>query len=150
MSHIDEGKKKFTNVRFYNKDFSGKDLSNADFRSATLLECNFKGADLTRANFEGANCWGSDFEDSIMYKTNFKDAVLATANFKPKKCFGITITMSCDAFERTKLSRSMMLYLLYFPTVTVLPDKDVEAKLINTIGQDTYIALTKVFKEQLL
>lgn len=148
-SYNKEGKK-FTNTRFFERDFSNQDLANADFRSAKLYKCNFTGADLSYANFEGANCYESDFTDSVMYKTNFRDAVLAKAIFKPKKCFGITLTLHCDTFDKATVDRTLMLYWLYMPTMMNIEDKDLETKLVALIGHDTYKAITRVFKDQVL
>lgn len=142
--------KKFTNARFFERDFSNEDLTNADFRSASLIGCKFNGADLSYANFDNANCYEADFTDSVMHKTRFVDATLAHAIFKPKKCFGISITLSCDTFDKTIIDRTLLLYWLYMPLMMQLPDKEIETKLINALGQDTYLALTKIFREQIV
>src|SRR5690348_11235185 len=77
-------RKAYTNQKFYDENFFGKDLSHADFRGCTLFNCNFDNSDLGYANFEGANCYKSTFVGSRLYHTNFRNAVLAGTVLKPR------------------------------------------------------------------
>lgn len=142
--------KRFANKKFFGKDFSGMDLSNADFRSATLIECDFTGSDLSHALFNGANCYGANFTDAILHRTSFENAILARANFAPKKMFGVTITLTCDTFDKMKVSRTALLYWMFIATMMEAPDEEMQNRIVSSMGEDTYKALSKVFREQVI
>jgi len=141
---------RFTNKKFFAVDFSNMDLNNADFRSCTLHECNFENSDLTKAVFKGANCYGANFKGTIMHRTNFEDAILSRSVFDPKRIFGVTITMTCDTFEKVKIGRTAWLYWLFMPLLMEAPDKEIAERLITAIGKDNYEALSRVFKEAII
>lgn len=142
--------KRFVNKKFFGKDFSNMDLSNADFRNCTLCECNFENSDLTKADFKGANLWGANLKGTIMRMTSFEDAILSKSIFDPKLIFGVTITLTCNTFDKVKIGRTAWLYWLYMPLLMEAPDQEIADRLINALGRDTYVALSKVFKEQVI
>ena len=122
---VAEGKpeKVFINRKFYDTDFSNRDLTHADFRGCTLVNCNFDSSDLSYATFEGANCHGSTFRQSNLYHTSFKDAVLAHCTMDPRNAYGITISMTCDTFDKVKIGTGWMAALLYYPMIAEIPEE---------------------------
>ncbi len=148
MQQVIDAAKKFTGSKYFSHDFRETDLTNASFNHGTFVDCNFEGCDLSGATFIGANCYGSNFKDSIMDKTNFKDACLAKTVFDPKVIRGVTITLSCDSFDKMQVGRTALLYWLYIPLLMVSPDEKLTDALTNALGKERYIALTKVFKER--
>lgn len=143
---VAEGKN-FVGTKYFSHDFSKQDLVAASFNHGTFVDCNFEGCDLTQATFIGANCYGSSFKDAVMVKTNFKDAVLANTVFDPKVIRGITLTLNCDSIDKMRIGRTALLYWMFMPLRMESPDKELTDKLINAIGQDSYIALSRLFKE---
>lgn len=147
MTQAVEESKNFIGTKYFSHDFGGQDLSYASFNHGTFVDCSFKGCDLTHATFVGANCFGSNFQDSIMVKTNFKDAVLASTVFEPKVIQSITLTLNCDSIDKMKIGRTALMYWLFMPLRMESPDKILTDKIINAIGTDAYVALSRVFKE---
>src|SRR5271154_5135405 len=123
--------KNFSNQKIHQKSFKGRDLTNSDFRGAAVIGCDFSNADLSYAKFEGANCWEANFTDAKLYRTNFKDACLAKAIFKPKDCFGVTLTMCCDTFDRMQVDSKWQTVWLFMALMMDLPDKKLEEAIIN-------------------
>jgi len=142
--------KRFANKKFFGVDFSNSDLTNADFRSTTLIECDFRNSDLSHAIFKDANCYGSDFTDTIMHRTTFENAILSKTIFAPKRMFGITITMTCDTFDKMEISKTALLYWMFIPTLMKAPDEDMNNRIIAAIGEHNYLALSRVFREQII
>jgi uncharacterized protein YjbI with pentapeptide repeats len=143
-------KKTFLNQKFYDEDFSDKDLTHADFRNCTLFNCNFDGSDLTYATFEGANCYKSSFRRTKLYYTNFRNAVLAGTIMHPRDFFGTAITMTCDTFDKMQLSHQYKLVWLYQLLLTEsdsLNDK-VKTLLIDEIGEDRFKSLERIFRDR--
>jgi len=140
--------KVFINRKFYDHDFSGKDLTHSDFRGATLVNCSFDHADLSYANFESANCYRSSFVQARCYHTNFKDAVLAETKMDPRDMFGMTISVSCDTFDRIKLGEIWLYAWIFLPTLGDLP-ADMKEKmrglLRDAMGEDRVVAMERVF-----
>ena len=143
--------KSFVNKRFYDQSFERQELVHADFRGATLANCNFDHADLSYASFEGANCYGSSFRQTRLYRTNFKDAVLAETIMDPRDMFGLTLTLTCDTFDRAKLSGIWPVAWLYMITLAEMPKElheKVIALLVDHIGEERYKGLEKAFRER--
>src|SRR5437879_4988740 len=136
------------NRRYYKEDFTGLNLSNSDFRHATILECDFTDVDLSYSNFENTNCWGSKFEGTNLYRVNMKDAVLASTIMHPKDCFGMTLTLTCDAVDKMDINEKFWMYWLYMATMFKPPSEDHRKKLIDAIGEDSHKALQRLFKER--
>jgi uncharacterized protein YjbI with pentapeptide repeats len=129
----------FINRKFYDVDFSGKDLTHADFRGSTLVNCSFDNADLSYANFEGANCYRSTYRQARLYHTSFKDAVLAETNLDPRDMFGMTISVSCDTFDKMRLGPIWLAAWLFLPTLAVIPDEvraDLHKILEKVLGSE--------------
>lgn len=138
----------FINRKFYDYDFSDRDLVHADFRGATVVNCKFDNSDLSYANFEGANCFRSSFVQSKLYHTSFKDAVLAEVNMDPRDMFGMTISVSCDTFDRLKLGPIWLASWLFLPTLGVIPDparEELKAVLTKMLGEERLKSLERIF-----
>lgn len=145
-----EGKpeKVFINRKFYDKDFSSQDLTHADFRGCTLVSCNFNHSDLSYATFEGANCYRSSFVQSRLYHANFKDAVTAEVIMDPRDFFGVTLSISCDTFDKMTLGGNYPLIWIYLLTLAKLPEtlaEKLKKLLVEELGQGRYEALEKIF-----
>jgi len=138
--------KRSANRKYYREDFSGLDLSNADFRNATVTECNLQNVNLSYANMENANCWGSDFTGAILYRANFKDAVLANTKMHPKDCFGMTLTLTCDAVDRMQVSDKIMTMWLYMATMMKPETEETSSKIIEVIGKEHFEKLQGMFQ----
>jgi len=145
---LEGGRKKFSGQRLSRCDFSGQDLQNADFRGAVLTEANFTGADLSFANFEGANCWGACFKDANLRRTNFRDAVLANVDLRARNCFGITLTLSCDSVDETKVSSGLWYAWLMFATMMEPDDEDAKNQLIALIGPERFVKYKAHFRNR--
>jgi len=144
----DKATKVFINRKFYDEDFSNRDLTHADFRGATLVNCNFDNSDLSYANFESANCYRSSFRQSKCYHTSFKDAVLAETKLDPRDMFGMTISVSCDTFDRIELGNIWLAAWAFLPTLGDLPKEKREMfqNLVKgLIGEERLKALEKIF-----
>ena len=144
----DKEGKVFINRKFYDHDFSGKDLTHSDFRGATLVNCNFNHADLSYANFESANCYRSSFVQAKCYHTNFKDAVLAETKMDPRDMFGMTISVSCDTFDRIQLGNIWLAAWIFLPTLGELPDNMKERMrglLKEMMGEERVVAMERIF-----
>lgn len=140
--------KVFINRKFYDADFSSRDLTHADFRGATLVSCNFNDSDLSYANFESANCYRSSFRQSRLYHTSFKDAVLSETKMDPRDAFGMTISVSCDTFDRMELGEIWLVSWLFLPTLGVHPPgqrEKIQNLLKELIGEERLKAMEKVF-----
>lgn len=140
--------KVFINRKFYDADFSGRDLVHADFRGSTVVNCNFDNADLSYANFEGANCYRSSFRQTKLYRTSFKDAVLAETKMDPRDMFGMTISVSCDTFDRIELGQIWMAAWIFLPTLGVSTDgtkEELQKVLIKMLGEERFKALERIF-----
>lgn len=138
----------FINRRFYDHDFSGKDLTHADFRGATLVNCNFDSADLSYANFEGSNCYRSSFRQTKLYRTSFKDATMAETKMDPRDMFGLTLSVSCDTFDRMELGSIWVAAWLFLPTLGTLPEgvkEDIQAVLKKMLGEERLKAMERIF-----
>jgi hypothetical protein len=148
---VPKQEKVFINRKFYDKDFSGQDLTHADFRGCTLVGCNFDNADLSYASFEGANCYRSTFRQSRLYHTNFKDAVLAETQMDPRDMFGMTISVSCDTFDKIKLGKIWLAAWLYLPMLADLPEgtkEKIENVLNDLIGPERVKSLERHFSQR--
>lgn len=148
-----EGKpeKVFINRKFYDADFSNKDLTHADFRGCTLVSCNFDNSDLSYATFEGANCYRSTFRQSNLYHTSFKDAVTAEVTMDPRNAFGATLSLSCDAFEKVKIGKMWMAAWLYFPLIAEIPDdvrKTLTEMVKGMLGEEKFNGLERHFRNR--
>jgi Pentapeptide repeats (9 copies) len=144
----DKDGKVFINRKFYDTDFSGKDLTHSDFRGATLVNCNFDSADLSYANFESANCYRSSFRQSKCYHTNFKDAVLAETKMDPRDMFGMTISVSCDTFDRIHLGPIWLAAWIFLPTLGELPEnmkEKMRGLLKDMMGEERVVAMERIF-----
>lgn len=131
--------KVWINRKFYDTDWSNKDLAHADFRGATLVNCNFDCADLSYANFEGANCYGSSFRQAKLYHANFKDAVLAYTKLDPRDMFGMAISVTCDTWDKMEIGPIWLAAWLFLPTLGVLPDgvkEDIHNVLKKVLGSE--------------
>jgi pentapeptide repeat protein len=131
--------KVYINRKFYDVDFSNKDLTHADFRGSTLVNCNFDSADLSYANFEGANCYHSSFRQARLYHTSFKDVVLAYTKMDPRDMFGMTLSVSCDTFDQIELGPIWLAAWLFLPTLGVLPagiKEDIHKVLEKLLGSE--------------
>jgi predicted TIM-barrel fold metal-dependent hydrolase len=148
-----EGKpeKVYINRKFYDQDFSSKDLTHADFRGCTLVNCNFDNSDLRYATFEGANCYKSSFRQSRLYKTNFKDAILSETDMDPRDMFGMTVSVSCDTVDKMKLGTIWLASWLFLPLLADIPDKtkeDIRGVLHNLIGEERVKQMERLFAER--
>ena len=152
MSQLDKkGEKVHVNRKYYDKDFSNQDLSHADFRGATLVNCNFDCANLSYATFEGANCWRSTFRQAKLYRTSFKDAVTAETIMDPQDMFGLTISVSCDTFDRMTLGKTWLAAWLYLPMLGTLPDgirEQLQGVLVSLVGEERFKGLERHFAER--
>jgi uncharacterized protein YjbI with pentapeptide repeats len=158
MSHTKsttaEGKpeKVFINRKFYDQDFSQRDLTHGDFRGCTLVSCNFDNSDLSYATFEGANCYRSTFRQSSLYHASFKDAVLAECTMDPRNAMGVTISLNCDTFDKVKIGSNWMAAWLYYPLVADIPE-EVRTTLTdmvrNMLGEEKFNGLERHFKNRL-
>lgn len=140
--------KVFINRKFYDADFSSRDLTHADFRGSTVVNCNFDNADLSYANFEGANCYRSSFRQTKCYHTSFKDAVMAETKMDPRDMFGMTISVSCDSFDRIELGPIWLAAWLFLPTLGVLPEgtkEEIQGVLTKMLGEERLKALERIF-----
>lgn len=151
----DEKKKSkvFVNGKFYDHDFSNKDLTHADFRGCVLVNCNFDSCDLSYATFEGANCYRSTFRQARLYHVNFKDAVLAETFIDPRDMFAASVTLSCDTFDRTKMGPVWIAAWLYLITLAEIPDKTkekIDEALLELIGEERLKGLKRHFAERTL
>jgi hypothetical protein len=137
--------------RFYNRDFSGLDLSRLKLRHSVFYNCNFNSSNLSETDCEGSEFFGSTFIDSVCYRTNFKDAKLAGTTFAPKDCMGMTVTMQCQTFDGMKVSPLWFLCWLLMATMMVPGDgvfgkgSELVDKLINVIGTERYLKLRGLF-----
>lgn len=141
----------FQNRKFYDRDFSNQDLTHADFRGSTLAGCNFDSSDLSYATFEGANCYRSTFRQSKLYHCNFKDTVLAETNMDPRDMFGMTLSVSCDTFDRIKLGKVWLAAWLYLPMLADLPDgvkEKIQGVLEDLIGAERVKSLERLFSQR--
>jgi hypothetical protein len=118
----DKESKVFINKKYYDHDFSNRDLTHADFRGCTLVNCHFDNSDLSYATFEGANCYGSTFRQSRMYHTSLKDAVMAECDVDPRDMFGLTLSVSCDTFDKIKLGKIWLASWLFLPLLADIPE----------------------------
>lgn len=143
--------KVFINQRFYDQDFSDRDLTHADFRGCKLVNCNFDGANCSYANFESANCYGSSFKRTNLYHANFKDAVLAEADFDPRDLFGITVSMTCDTFDKLKMTK---LHVAFWVFNLLLLDIEPEMKeqlktlLISWVGEERLKGMVRAYGDR--
>lgn len=145
---VREGRKKvFTNQKFYGRSFADQDLSHADFRGATLCECDFSNSNLEYALFEGANCYRANFAQARLYHTNFKDAVLAQSRMDPRDAFGMTLSLTCDTFDRMELGERWLASWLYMATLALMPD-ELRKKVRAIIGEPRMDALDRIFRER--
>lgn len=135
-----DNSKSFDNRVLEGEDFRGRELSNARFRNAKLMQANFEGADLTGANFTDANCWGANFKDAKLYKATFQRAVLTGCNFEGADLRNVTITLTCDTFDKIKLSKKWLACWLWFPMLMDSPE-DLREKLREVIGPERVKAL---------
>ena len=136
--------KVFINRKFYDADFSSRDLTHADFRGATLVGCNFDNSNLSYANFEGANCYRSTFRQARCYRTSFKDAVLAETILDPRDFFGATISVSCDTWDRMKIGKMWLASWLFLSTLGDLP----QGSNGEDMKQEIYGVLNKLIGEE--
>lgn len=146
-NNSEEGKV-FINRKFYDADFSSRDLTHADFRGSTVVNCNFDNADLSYANFEGANCYRSSFRQSKLYHTSFKDAVLAETKLDPRDMFGMTISVSCDTFDKIQLGPIWLAAWIFLPTLAELPvgmKEELQGVLTRMLGEERLKSLEKIF-----
>lgn len=140
--------KVFINRKFYDADFSTRDLTHADFRGSTVVSCNFDNADLSYANFEGANCYRSSFRQTKLYHTSFKDAVLAETKMDPRDMFGMTISVSCDTFDRIELGSIWLAAWIFLPTLGELQPglkDELQDVLKKMLGEERLKALERIF-----
>lgn len=140
--------KVFINRKFYDSDFSGKDLTHADFRGSTVVNCNFDNADLSYANFEGANCYRSSFRQTKCYHTSFKDAVMAETKMDPRDMFGMTISVSCDTFDRIELGPIWLAAWLFLPTLGDCPSgikEEIQGVLKKMLGEERVKQMERTF-----
>lgn len=139
----------YLNKKFYDHDFSGQDLQHADFRGATLSKCNFDNANLSYATFDGANCYGSSFRQARLYHASFKDAVLAETKMDPRDMFAMSLTVSCDTFDRMELGDIWLASWLFLPTLAAIkPEikKEIQGVLITLLGSEERLkAMEKIF-----
>jgi len=148
--------KVFMNRKYYDADFSDRDLTHADFRGATLVGCNFDNANLSYANFEGANCYRSSFRQSRLYRTSFKDAVIAETIMDPRDMFGMAITVSCDTWDRMKIGKMWFASWLFLASLGELPPgmngEDMKQELFGVlnklIGEERVKQLERHFAER--
>jgi len=140
--------KVWINRKFYDTDFSSRDLTHADFRGSTVVSCNFDNADLSYANFEGANCYRSSFRQSKLYHTSFKDAVLAETKMDPRDMFGMTVSVSCDTFDRIELGPIWLASWIFLPTLGELQPglkDELQSVLKKMLGEERFKALERIF-----
>jgi len=145
----------FTNRKFYDEDFSNRDLVQSDFRGCTLFNCKFDHSDLAYANFEQANCYRSTFRRTRLYHTNFRNAVLAQTVMDPRDFFGVTVSITCDTFDKMELSHQWKLAWLYQLLLTTpdtsKPDRlneKIEKLMIEEIGEERFRSLVKIFENR--
>jgi len=140
--------KVFLNRKYYDHDFKGLDLTHGDFRGSTLVNCEFDNSDLSYATFEGANCYRSTFRQARLYHTSFKDATLAGCDLDPRDMFGMTISVSCDTFDKIKLGKMWLAAWLYLPMLADIPEetrKHLGATLVDLIGEERLKGLERHF-----
>lgn len=135
--------------KYYNRNFSGCDLSSCKMNFSMFYQCVFDQADMSNANCEGSDFTGSSFRDTICYRTNFKDAKLATTIFEPKDCFGMTLTLQCKTFENIKVSQIWWLGFLFFATMMIPAERPIKEpfkdNLIAMIGPERWAKLRSLF-----
>lgn len=147
-SRPDKEGKVFINRKFYDVDFSDRDLTHADFRGTTLVNCNFDNSDLSYASFEGANCYRSSFRQTKLYHTSFKDAVLAETKMDPRDMFGMTLSVSCDTFDGIELGPIWLAAWVFLPTLGNLPTEireELQGVLKKMLGEERLKALERIF-----
>jgi uncharacterized protein YjbI with pentapeptide repeats len=131
--------------KFYQTDFSGQDLSKLRMKQSLFHRCNFDNADLTEADCEGSEFLGSTFRDTVMYRTNCKDAKLGGTVFEPRDCFGLTLTMQCKTFNKTKVSPTWWYSYIMFAALmipgNVQQSEEMINKLIQVVGPERYVKL---------
>jgi hypothetical protein len=143
--------KVFINRKFYDTDFSNRDLTHADFRGCTLVNCNFDSSDLSYATFEGANCHGSTFRQSNLYHTSFKDAVTAHCSMDPRNAYGATLSLTCDAFDKVKVGKNWLAAWLYYPLIADIPEEiktELKAIVLKVVGEEEFNGLERHFKNR--
>lgn len=143
--------KVFINRKFYDVSFANRDLTHADFRGCTLVSCCFDNSDLSYATFEGANCYRSTFVQSKLYHTSFKDCVLAEATLDPRDMFGMTVSVSCDTFDKIKLGKVWLAAWLYLPMLADLPEgtkEKIQSVLEDLIGAERVKGLERHFSNR--
>ncbi len=139
----------FANQKMYDRNFKGQDLTHADFRGCTLVGCNFDNADLSYATLEGANCYKSTFRQTRLYHANLKDAVLAETIMDPRDLFGVSVSITCDTFDRMQLGERWIAAWLYMLTLCQMVD-GFRQKIVELIGPKRVEALDRAFKERQL
>ena len=72
----------------YNANLRGATLYYADLNNAKLLEADLQGADLESANLEKAVFRGSNLENTILHSANLKHAVLRKCNLRNADFYG--------------------------------------------------------------
>lgn len=143
--------KVFVNGKFYDADFSNRDLTHADFRGCTLVNCKFDSSDLSYATFEGANCYRSTFLQSRLYHVNFKDAVLAETHLDPRDMFAATVSLTCDTFDRTKMGPVLISAWIYLLTLAEIPEKTktkLDEAIVDLIGEERLKGLRRHFADR--
>lgn len=148
LVHGTDAKKIYTGMHFTGHDFSDQDLQYADFQMTKLIGCNFDCANLSYANFEGANCYRSSFRQTSCYHTNFKDATLAETIFDPRDMFGMTVSLTCDIMDKTKLGAAPLAAFLCYPLQSDLGEKarnELEGVLTRLFGTERVKTLKKMF-----
>ncbi len=148
-----DGKKSkvFVNNKFFDTDFSNRDLTHADFRGCTLVNCNFDSSDLSYATFEGANCYRSTFRQSRLYHVNFKDAVLAETKLDPRDMFAASVSLTCDTFDRTEMGPVLISAWIYLLTLAAIPEKTrtkLDEAITELIGEERLKGLKRHFAER--
>jgi hypothetical protein len=82
LTNADLEDEDFSDLRIFNADFTGANLTNAIFHKSALSKCNFSGADVSGAKFTGANLQNTMFSSAVFSETTtFKNSTISSVAY---------------------------------------------------------------------
>jgi hypothetical protein len=138
--------------KFFNVDYSGKDLRAVDMSGSSFVCCNFDMADMTGVDASNSKFVGGTMRRTKCTRTNFMNTQLAL-RYDPSDCLGMTLTLSCSTFKGMSISEMWWygwLYFAYQMVATPFVGRDSKQVMREFIGEERFSKLDAMFNNRQL
>lgn len=133
----------FENADLYRANFTGAHLEGAHFQNCFAAEAQFVQADCKRLMAVKSNFYRADFRGATLSDSLWWNCVLSGADLRGAELRRVTLTLDCNSFEETRLSRTTSAELAYLFSRSRSPHRE---GWLSLIGERDLTLLDRVFR----